>query len=281
MPTIKNTSFSFENVRLAPNEQIGLHRQPTWELSYITFGSGIRIIGDMTEPFRHNEVIMIPPEIPHCWFFNNKHVNKDNKISNITITFTQQFIENCSVVFPELREHIKCLKEISNAIKFSPKRANHIALILRNMCNQDDIERLASMIKLLSIISTTDNSRIVGMYKSPDKKQDRLNMIRTYIICNATRNISLNDAARYAGMSKSAFCIFFKQSTRKTFVTYLNEYRIELACQLLQQKNMPVSEICYQVGFTDIPYFNRAFKRIKGCSPTKFRKCYCLKKDQT
>ena len=58
MPQSERRSFTFENVHLAPDEQIGLHQQSTWELSYVIVGSGMRLIGDMTEPFLGGEVVM-------------------------------------------------------------------------------------------------------------------------------------------------------------------------------------------------------------------------------
>lgn len=269
MPS-KQLSFNFNYVTLAPNEQIGLHQQSSWELSYVITGSGIRIIGDMREPFQFGEVIMIPPDIPHSWFFNKDDIDSDGRISNITVTFTNEFLTNCSSIFPELSKYIERLKMIHNAVKFDKRSANLISSILKAMCNESDAERLASMIKLLTIISSTDDARVIVEYKKINKEQERLQMIQTYIICNAYHDISLNDIAHYVGMNRSAFCIFFRKNTGKTFVSHLNEYRIELACQLLIQKNMSVSEICYHVGFTNIPYFNRTFKKIKGCSPTKF-----------
>ncbi|MBD8984666.1 MAG: helix-turn-helix domain-containing protein [Bacteroides cellulosilyticus] len=42
----------------------------------------------------------------------------------------------------------------------------------------------------------------------------------------------------------------------KTFITYLNDYRIEIACQFLKQQKMSVSEICYYAGFNNVLYFN-------------------------
>jgi len=266
----KEQSFFFNNVSLAPNEQIGLHRQASWELSYIVVGSGTRLVGDMTEPFQCGEVVMIPPEITHCWFFDNDDTDSNGRISNITITFTNEFLNNCSSVFPELRQYIERLKKVRGAVKFAKRNADLITIILKSMCGQDDVERLVSMIKLLTIISLTDDADIVGVYKKIDKEDERLDMIHTYVICNATRNISLDHIVRHVGMNRSAFCVFFKRTTGKTFIMYLNEYRVELACRLLKQKKMSVSEICYHVGFTNIPYFTRTFKKIKGCSPTKF-----------
>ena len=73
-------------------------------------------------------------------------------------------------------------------------------------------------------------------------------------------------------MNKSAFCVFFKKMTGKTFVRYLNEYRVELACRLLAKGEMTVAEICYATGFGDVPYFHRTFKRITGTTPGSYNK---------
>lgn len=268
--SLQEHSFSFNQVRLAPEEQIEMHRQSSWELSYVVIGSGTRWIGDTTEPFRCGEVVMIPPEIPHSRFFNTDDTDSNGRVFHITLTFTNVFLNHCSSVFPELRKCVERLKAIREAVKFNTRRATHIASILKAMEDQEDVERLASMIRLLAVVSLTDEVHIVGRYKKTDTKEERLNRIRTYVICNASRDISLDDVVRHVGMNRSAFCVFFKRTMGKTFITYLNEYRIDLACQLLKQRNLSVSEICYHVGFTNIPYFNRTFKRIKGCSPTQY-----------
>lgn len=268
---LEKQSFLYDYVRLSPKEQIGLHRQSSWELTLIVIGSGIKLIGDTTEPFQSGEVVMIPPEIPHCWYFNGNNTDTDGKIVNITLSFTNEFLNHCSLNFPELYRYIEDLKNIQEALKYNDPQSITIASILKSMYKQNEVERLSSMIRLLAILPLADKTRIVGKYKKKDRRQERLDMIRIFVICNVYRNISLDDVVRHVGMNKSAFCTFFKQTIGKTFITYLNEYRIELACQLLKQDNISISEICYHVGFTDIPYFNRVFKKYKGCSPSQYR----------
>jgi len=54
-----------------------------------------------------------------------------------------------------------------------------------------------------------------------------------------------------------------------TFTDFLNQYRIEKACHhILQGKS--VSESCYSTGYNNISYFNRAFKKYVGETPTEF-----------
>lgn len=72
-------------------------------------------------------------------------------------------------------------------------------------------------------------------------------------------------------MNKSAFCVFFRKMAGKTFVQYLNECRIQMACRMLEKGEKSVSEVCYAVGFGDVPYFHRMFKRMTGVSPGKYK----------
>ena len=263
-------SFTFDSVHLCPNEQIGLHKQSTWELSYIIVGSGMRLIGDRTEPFQSGEIVLIPPEIPHCWYFDSNMTDSCGRIANTTVTFGTNFLDNCSLAFPELGECISQLKDKRDAVKFNREKSVAIASILEEMRDLSAAERVVLMIRLLLLIASADCESIVGKYRKIDKEKNRLNQIQVYMVCNARREISLDDVARHVGMNRASFCVFFKKATGKTFVNYLNEYRIELACQLLEQKKMAVSEICYQVGFNNVPYFNRVFKKEKGVAPTEY-----------
>lgn len=270
MPTSENTSFNYTAVHLLPSEQIGLHVQSTWELSYVIVGSGTRVIGNRTEPFQGGEVILIPPDIPHCWHFDADVTDEEGKIANITLTFDNSFLERCVLAFPELMELIENLRTLQEAVKLEGKEADEVISLLEEMRNRTHSQRVPCMLRLLLLLTESRKECVVGYYRKVDRDKKRLNDIRSYVICNFDRDILLDDVARHVGMNRAAFCVFFKRATGKTFVTYLNEYRVEMACQLLQQRRMAVSEVCYHAGFNNVPYFNRLFKRVKGMTPGEF-----------
>ena len=76
--------------------------------------------------------------------------------------------------------------------------------------------------------------------------------------------------AEHVGMNRSSFCTFFKKATGQTYITYLNKLRVDRACYLLRQGKFNVTEVCYMVGFNDVPYFNRCFRNNRGMSPKDY-----------
>ena len=158
-------SLFYDNVCLSPKEQIDLHRQSFWELTFIVLGSGIRLIGDTSEFFQAEEVIMIPPGIPHCWYFDCNDTGNDGKIHNITVTFSDTFLNNCQSSFPELSLSVSKLKNIHEAVKYNKPTTTLIVSILKEMKNQDDVEQLSSMIKLLPLLASTTTIQTVGKYQ--------------------------------------------------------------------------------------------------------------------
>ena len=72
--------------------------------------------------------------------------------------------------------------------------------------------------------------------------------------------------------SRNYFCRLFKDATGMTVVEYIQKIRIQHACRLLKETNDTVLSISHQVGYEDIKFFTKLFKRYTGQNPSAFRK---------
>ena len=95
---------------------------------------------------------------------------------------------------------------------------------------------------------------------------------RKFIHEQSDERLSLCKVAQAVRISPNYLSEKFKTVTGENFVAYVNRYRIEKACDLLQDANLRVSEIAFAVGFQSLSQFNRVFKKIKAGSPSDFRR---------
>lgn len=264
----------YAHVHLDPREQIGLHQQPTWELSYVVCGQGTRTIGDRVEAFSPGEVVLVVPEMAHQWDFDLDKTDARGKIENYTVVFHSDMLEQLPLIFPELEEMSRRLSEIKQegSLQFLYGTANEICDILVRMEKETEAERLASLLQILVLVSESKESQIVGRFVLPTLAEDRLKEIDIYISCNYKRDISIEQIAAHIGMNRTSFCSFFKRQKNETFITYLNKYRMGIACYLLGNQELSISDVCYQSGYNDIPYFTRLFKKMQRMSPSEYRK---------
>ncbi|MCY1238593.1 HTH-type transcriptional activator RhaR [compost metagenome] len=73
-------------------------------------------------------------------------------------------------------------------------------------------------------------------------------------------------------MSDTAFSRFFKKNTGNSFTDHVNKLRIWQACKLLAESDMPITDICFEVGYLNISNFNRTFLRHHRMTPSAYRR---------
>lgn len=95
--------------------------------------------------------------------------------------------------------------------------------------------------------------------------------IEQYIHSHFTEDMSMQDVARAMNYSEAYFCKLFKQCFKVNFSTYLNEYRVERAKDMLAAGSGSIRDISLACGYTDSTYFSRVFRRITGLTPSEYR----------
>lgn len=106
---------------------------------------------------------------------------------------------------------------------------------------------------------------------SAKKNIEKLKTVIKYVELNYASPMTIAQMADLAGFSESHFMKYFKQTMGVPFTSYLNSYRLTMAGRLLLQSDDTILSIAAEVGFDNLSYFNRAFKRQYGMTPSAYR----------
>ena len=91
-----------------------------------------------------------------------------------------------------------------------------------------------------------------------------------YITANYQNAVTLQQLAEASGLSAKYLCRYFRSVTHRTPIDYLNYYRIEQACRLLDEGKQTITQVAYACGFNDSSYFVRCFRKYKDTSPKQY-----------
>ena len=98
------------------------------------------------------------------------------------------------------------------------------------------------------------------------------NRAKEFLAAHCADDISLLDAARACGLSRSHFSRAFRVATGLTPHQWLQRYRVDAAKQMLLKPRMSIAEIATACGFADQSHFTRVFSRLIGDSPAAWRR---------
>ncbi len=104
------------------------------------------------------------------------------------------------------------------------------------------------------------------------KARELVRIARDFIVENHDRDISVAEAAGYVFLSQGYFTRAFRDETGLSPMTFLMQVRVEHACKLLEQKDIKVSGVADQVGFSSPQRFNAAFRKHIGMTPMEYRR---------
>lgn len=279
LPEVNDHSFFYIAQHVAPDLEAKMHRHEAWELYFVTHGKGVRMTGDTLMPFAEGDIVLIPPSMPHYWEYNPESANDDGEITYLMVAFSPKFINNCMSIFPEVRNRLYGQILPSEALKYGSAGSVEIKRSLIRMKAFDDIGRLSEMIRLLPIIFTTKDHTLIGKPVKIERDIRRMQKVAEYVMAHYVHGITLDDIAAHIGMNRSAFCTFFKRNKGMTFSRFVTNYRLTTACELLETSQKQVSEICFAVGFNDLPHFERVFKKEIGKTPLRYRS-ECLSRNR-
>lgn len=248
------------------------HRHKEIQISYVLNGRGSVVIGNLIQPFFENEIFILKANDPHIFI---KEGSDDEKIHvvHIFVAFDklQPFFD-----MQELHRIRDIFKSLDTSKKLIQKYSFRIRPKFQTLLGEEGLEKIMRVIEIFDFLIANEKE-MISLYSGlpdstfNDKVGVRINEVLRFSLENYNKEISIDEVARLIHMTPSAFCKYFKKHTMKTYVTFLNEIRIEKACQLLINKSTEnISEVAYLCGFNTVVHFNRVFKNILHSSPSEF-----------
>jgi len=247
------------------------HYHPEVELVYIEAGKGKRHIGNHISYFSEGDLIMIGPNLPHYGFSSRLSGDKSEVVLQINEScFGQGFLDMVET------SSINNLFEKSKlGISFSGETKIEVGERLKSMFYMTSFEKLLELIKIFHQMSLSDEYELLNATGTSlqvrGDDNHRIDVIYDFVRTNFESKISVDQVAEQVNMSTPAFCRFFKKTTAKTFIQFLNEYRIAHACKLISEESISIAEIAFDCGFQNLSNFNRAFKKVTAKSPSAYR----------
>ena len=122
------------------------------------------------------------------------------------------------------------------------------------------------------ILTAIEDALPKGAHVAATQKLSAVQRVVDYIERNYSKDITLDELAGVACLSKNYFCSVFSLENGQTPMEYLTTYRIQVAQQLIASTSLPLNEIAIASGIHDYARFCKTFKRVTGHSPGAHRK---------
>ena len=249
------------------------HYHPELELTCILSSTGVRYVGNQFENFKENDLILLGPNLPHCW---KNTLPQHEYASAVVIQWNIDLLGSDWLSRKEF-EGIKKLFSLSNrGIKFSTQLALEIKpQLIALVEEQTGFNKMMTLVQILHKLSISKDYQLLCdadfTNNIQSRDNERLNIIYNYLKEHYREKITLSQIASLVHMADESFSRFFSKLMKKSFFSFLNEYRINIACSLLIETDLQISQVCEQSGYESESFFYRQFKRIKKCSPQLYR----------
>ncbi|HXE48646.1 MAG TPA: AraC family transcriptional regulator [Ramlibacter sp.] len=250
------------------------HYHDEYELHLIVASSGKAFVGDYIGYFQPGHLVLTGPRLPHNWISLDLPEG-GIALRDLVIQFPHAPIEKAAADIPELAEVLPLLERARNGIEFfglSERATDH----WHRIKDARGLARLGGFFEFMSELARCTDYRLLShaqLQSMDDNAQlAQIDAIVSRVTDHLAKPLSAAEVAAELGMTESRFSRFFRRATGNTFTDFVNQVRINRACQLLMESDRYITQICYEVGFNNVANFNRRFLDVKGMTPSEFRR---------
>lgn len=256
------------------NEDIPVHWHNEMEFGMIIKGTAYLTMNGEEYELTADDIVIMPPRRIHGYIFSEKCKELvDSRTAVFDLSMLQSAnSDSCTIKYfaPLLQGCCTCKPVVKD-----PVMKKYLLEIYRAFEKKEEGYELEIKAKLMMTIREAFRKKyIIANDNSiqPPQVYESMMVAIDYITLHYNEDISLDDMSKVTGKSKYYLTRNFHKYTGMPCIEYINHYRLTTAANMLRSTNQLVIDIAMEVGFDNISYFNKLFRRKFGVTPKEFRK---------
>ncbi|TCG05778.1 AraC family transcriptional regulator [Paraburkholderia steynii] len=272
----KNCSVRVYHRRL-PRIPFEWHHHPEYELTLTLNSQGKRYIGDSISEYSANDLVLVPPDLPHTWA-SNRSVDPSAQQVAIVIWFEGDWARRLADCCPEFEPLRNLLRRAACGLAFEKESSATMQARLDELLSENARTRLAATLDVLCMLADAPGQPLASPTSFNDAhsgptghEPERINRVLAMIEARFAERLRLSELCAAASVTERSLTRYFMQHIGETVGHYMTRVRIGHACRLLADTLLPVSVVAARSGFPNVANFNRQFRAVKQITPSTYR----------
>ncbi len=234
---------------------------PQHILIYCVKGEGWYHLNDRKHTVKPNQVFVLPANVAHRYGTDDTNpwtiywLHFTGSQAHHFLNFLHQDTDPSPITVSPQPERFALFDDILSHVEMS--------------YNMDSI--VYANTSLARFLATFNNAVYTPNAINP-VEDDPISQTITYMKENLSQSLKLEELAEIAGMSASHYSAVFREKVQSAPINFFTFLKIQEACRLLENTQIRIKEVAYQIGYSDPYHFSRVFANVMGVSPRDFRK---------
>lgn len=240
------------------------HTHHFTEIFFVLNGKGKFLFREETRPIQTGDLIIIPPYIGHT----------EQSIAGMPLEYYVLGIDGISFQSKDSVASAQIFCDFEN----TPLIADLFSQIYYELKHEKpEADIICHHFLEILILRIMRSQHLVPVPINTVRMSKECAQVKDYLDTNYAEHITLDTLTSLTHMNKYYMAHSFTKFTGMSPIQYLNQRRLETACQLLKETDYSVSDISFSTGFSSQSYFTQVFRKHYGVTPIRYRQMYVEK----
>ncbi|OXI31720.1 AraC family transcriptional regulator [Burkholderia sp. AU16741] len=261
------------------------HRHPEYELTLTLNSRGQRFIGDHVARYADDDLVLVPPNLPHTWS-SNARIDRDAPEVALVVWFDGDWVRRLADCCPEYAPLRSLLRRAAPGLRFDVETARAMRARLSRLLDPSPRMRLAATLDTLADLAEAGGEPLATAqaYERPDSapspagpvapEAERLDRVLDAIDRQFHEPLRIDALATLAHLSERTLQRLFARHLGESVGRYVQRLRLAHACRHLVGTDWPIATVAARCGIPNAANFNRQFLAARGMTPGAYRQFF-------